>query len=363
MDRYGFIAASRRTSSPTRGAAPEPRAPLRTSTVLHLASESPRQRRNLAGRSPSVRHGPSHKVSARSLNTQASSISQRSASRNSLRAATNRLPGYADRRWTDEASDMLTLPPGLADIAEDGDHGGAVAAGLKRKEWERAEKWHRMAHVVRGGGPGSEGMEFHFDPRNAKLIERTWKGIPDRWRAAAWWSFLESAAQQDAASPSAEAVVADFHRLVDADSTDDVQIDMDVPRTVNSHIMFRRRYRGGQRLLFRVLHCLSLYFPETGYVQGMASLAATLLCYFEEGRCFVMLVRMWMLRGLEKLYATGFGGLMHALEEFKAGWLAGGEVEKKLVSLRFFFDLDFETYLPVRKNSVSSLRPTARAGT
>ena len=87
-----------------------------------------------------------------------------------------------------------------------------------------------------------------------------------------------------------------------------------------------------QRLLFRVLHAMSLYLPETGYVQGMAALAATLLCYYEEDRAFVMLVRLWMHRGLERLYESGFAGLMDALEDFEKNWLRGGEVAKKLVS-------------------------------
>ncbi|KAG7150161.1 TBC domain-containing protein like [Verticillium longisporum] len=97
--------------------------------------------------------------------------------------------------------------------------------------------------------------------------------------------------------------------------------------------MFRRRYRGGQRLLFRVLHALSLYFPDVGYVQGMASLAATLLCYFDEEKCFVMLVRMWQLRGLEALYQPGFEGLMGALREFETQWLGGKDVARKLTDL------------------------------
>lgn len=85
-----------------------------------------------------------------------------------------------------------------------------------------------------------------------------------------------------------------------------------------------------QRLLFRVLHAMSLYLPETGYVQGMAPLAATLLCYYEEDRAFVMLVRLWMLRGLERLYESGFSGLMDALDDFEKNWLRGGDVAKKL---------------------------------
>ena len=87
-----------------------------------------------------------------------------------------------------------------------------------------------------------------------------------------------------------------------------------------------------QRLLFRVLHAMSLYLPDTGYVQGMAPLAATLLCYYEEDRAFVMLVRLWQLRGLERLYESGFSGLMDALEDFEKNWLRGGDVAKKLVS-------------------------------
>ena len=77
---------------------------------------------------------------------------------------------------------------------------------------------------------------------------------------------------------------------------------------------------------------MSLYFPDTGYVQGMAALVATLLCYFDEEMTFVMMVRLWQLRGLEMLYRSGFAGLMSALEEFERDWLGKGDVAKKLVS-------------------------------
>ncbi|KAG0645208.1 TBC domain-containing [Hyphodiscus hymeniophilus] len=334
VDRYGFISASK---SPSRPGTPEPRPPQRVSTVLQLASEAPRKRRAF-GRSPSVatsrigfRRPPGRKASARSLRTQDTRRSTSSNRSNSLRAAANRLPGNQDRRWMDEAGDMLTLPPGLADIAED-EEGGRAAEALKKKEWDRAEKWRKMAKIVKVGKDG-EGMEFEFDTGNPKLIERTWKGIPDRWRAAAWYSFLGASARKRNNSPTQEDIIGAFHKLQSQSSADDVQIDIDVPRTINSHIMFRRRYRGGQRLLFRVLHALSLYFPDTGYVQGMASLAATLLCYYDEERTFVMLARMWTLRGLDKLYEAGFPGLMAALNEFQKQWLGGGEVSKKLADL------------------------------
>jgi hypothetical protein len=63
----------------------------------------------------------------------------------------------------------------------------------------------------------------------------------------------------------------------------------------------------------------------------MASLAATLLCYYDEDKTFIMLVRMWTLRGLDKLYESGFAGLMAALDEFQTHWLDGDEVTNKLV--------------------------------
>ena len=332
VDRYGFISLRQIRS---RSGTPEPRPPQRVSTALQLASETPRKKRAF-GRAPSTastskgefKRSPARKVSAPSMrthNTGASGVSRRS----NFRAAANRLPGNRDRRWMDEAGDMLTLPPGLADIAEDAE-GGRAADTLKRREWERAEKWRRMATVVKTSKNG-KGMEFEFDVKNPKLIERTWKGIPDVWRAPAWHSFLTTSARKRGNCATDEQIVEAFQSLQDQSSADDVQIDIDVPRTINSHIMFRRRYRGGQRLLFRVLHALSLYFPKTGYVQGMASLAATLLCYYDEDTTFIMLVRMWTLRGLDKLYESGFSGLMAALDEFQTQWLDGDEVTKKLV--------------------------------
>lgn len=304
---------------------------------------------------------PSRKMSARSLNTLNSELSLASvrSSRSLLRQAANLLPHNRNRRWMDEAGDMLTVPPGLQDPAE-GAQANSMSEALKRKEWARSEKWRAMAKLLAGADRG-RGMEFDFDVRNPKLIERTLKGIPDRWRAAAWWSFMAAAARDHAGSAAAD-VMAAFRALQDR-SSPDVQIDLDVPRTISRHIMFRRRYRGGQRLLFRVLHALSIYFPDVGYVQGMASLAATLLCYFDEERCFVMLVRMWQLRGLSRLYLPGFDGLMAGLREFETGWL-DRDVAEKLVSTRMRLPPRGSSRLTRgRGSSASTQRPTARDGT
>lgn len=330
VDRYGFISQRRPGSSITA------ETPERSSQL------SPTKKRNVLTKRPGSAYSsspyglrpPSRKVSARSLNTFASEMStaSRRSTRSSIRSATNRLPHNRDRRWMDEASDMLALQPGLSDIVEESKEGKS-AETLRRKEAERTEKWRKMAKVIKQGEENGHGMDFEFDTKNPKLIERTWKGIPDCWRGAAWHSFLMASAKNWKSTETDEQLMAEFRRLQDVASPDDVQIDLDVPRTINGHIMFRKRYRGGQRLLFRVLHAISLYFPETGYVQGMASLAATLLCYYDEERCFVMMVRLWRFRGLERLYQPGFAGLMDTLGDFEKRWLAGKDVADKLNEL------------------------------
>ncbi|KAL9612327.1 MAG: hypothetical protein Q9167_003060 [Letrouitia subvulpina] len=349
IDRYGFIIprqvsqSSSMTSGP--GSSQEPARIHRVSTLLQLASEAPRRQRsklgrNISGGSPArsatamSNKRPSSRTSQnnRPASSQSSYRGPLNGPRSKLRSATNRLPYNRNRRCMDEAGDMLTLPPGLADVTES-EVDSKVADDLKRREREREEKWQKMAKVVNQTDNRGGGMVFEFDTSSSKVIERTWKGIPDRWRATAWHAFLTTSAKKRQNFSTDEELISRFNKLVQQGSPDDLQIDTDVPRTINSHIMFRRRYRGGQRLLFRVLHCLSIYFPETGYVQGMAALAATLLCYFDEEMTFVMLVRLWQVRGLNRLYESGFKGLMQALEEFEKGWLASGEVSAKLNEL------------------------------
>ncbi|KAL4741231.1 rab-GTPase-TBC domain-containing protein [Aspergillus similis] len=330
VDRYGFI----RSSNSADGAEFSPI--QRVSTSLLLASETPRRRRTIrpptalasnrsfTGRSPSRQNSETSMRPASSQSTFSSPL-RRSTSR--FRQATNHLPHNRSRRFKDEAGDMLTVPSDST--AFDDKLDSAAARAARKKEWEREDKWTKMAKPTRKGKHGG-GMTFDFDTKSSKLIERTWKGIPDRWRSSAWYSFLETSAKKHSDSPTEEELIEIYHQYQDISSPDDVQIDIDVPRTISSHIMFRRRYRGGQRLLFRVLHAMSLYFPDTGYVQGMAALAATLLAYYDEEHTFVMLVRLWQLRGLEKLYRSGFAGLMEALGDFEREWLDGGEVAAKL---------------------------------
>lgn len=333
VDRYGFIRSP--TSNSNDGTEPSPI--QRVSTSLLLASESPRRKYSirppsaLVSNRPFAGRSPSGKISTPSIRPSSSHSAYSSPMRRStsrFRQATNRLPHNRDRRFKDEAADMLTHP---VDATREGLDASAMRAARK-KEWRREDKWTKMARPTKNSRVGG-GMSFEFDTQSSKLIERTWKGIPDRWRATAWYAFLETSAKRHSDSPTEQDLIDAYHEYQFVSSPDDVQIDIDVPRTITSHIMFRRRYRGGQRLLFRVLHSMSLYFPDTGYVQGMAALAATLLAYYDEEHAFIMLVRLWQLRGLEQLYRSGFAGLMEALGDFEREWLAGGEVAMKLSEL------------------------------
>ena len=344
IDRYGFIIAKAPNTDGTDESKP-PRL-TRVSTSLQMASETPRRKSTLR-RTPSSAHG-----SMRSLQSKAGTPDNtppRPTSSQSGNIGTPRrrvssripVPGAKNRRLMDSAMDMLTLPNSAEPVVENG-HVHIANARARRKELEREEKWRRMARTKPPAkdpktglprvGAGSE-SEYTFDASSPKVIERTWKGIPDKWRATAWHSFLSTSASKQKTQPSDTQLIEFYHSYQDQSSPDDVQIDLDVPRTISSHIMFRRRYRGGQRLLFRILHAMSLHVPATGYVQGMAALAVTLLAYYDEEKAFVMLVRMWDLRGLGKLYASGFGGLMSALDDFEKSWLGQGEVAKKLDAL------------------------------
>ncbi|KAL9057785.1 MAG: hypothetical protein Q9162_002126 [Coniocarpon cinnabarinum] len=298
----------------------------------------------------SVRNGKLHKPPPTSSRTNRSSFTSArstrphsSATSHAASAVTTRSyrslhlsrPGSSrHRRWANEAPDMLNVPSGMPKSPSG--HGTHTDAIKHKTEQRRIDKWEKMAHQLNSiprqphaavGG----GQTYSFDTKSPKLIERVWKGVPDVWRAPAWHAFLIDSAKTHHKSDYVHdhELVRRYFAHQEQDSLDDIQIDMDVPRTVGQHVMFRARYRGGQRLLFRVLRALSLEYPETGYVQGMAPLAATLLCYFDEEQAFVAACRLWRDRGLAELFAQGFGGLMTALEVFETKWLAENKPVKK----------------------------------
>lgn len=73
-----------------------------------------------------------------------------------------------------------------------------------------------------------------------KLRERTFKGIPDCWRTAAWEVLMNRFTKTG--KRELKQLAADYRVALDLPSTYDVQIDLDVPRTISGHIMFKTRY-------------------------------------------------------------------------------------------------------------------------
>ena len=93
--------------------------------------------------------------------------------------------------------------------------------------------------------------------KEPKLRERVYKGISDRWRSAAWNLSIHRYASTGLDQTAL--LASDYRDTLDEPSTYDIQIDLDVPRTISGHVMFRTRYGAGlscrtQRSLFHVLH-------------------------------------------------------------------------------------------------------------
>ncbi|WWD18988.1 hypothetical protein CI109_103445 [Kwoniella shandongensis] len=199
---------------------------------------------------------------------------------------------------------------------------------LRQKESERVGKWGKMMSVKnRDKGGNINEWEWRTDGQGAKLPRRVYKGIPDRWRMAAWWTLAEERTREykgkGKEKRAASEMLTDYHNTIDLPSTFDVQIDLDVPRTISGHTMFVTRYGTGQRNLWHVLHCFSQVCESCGYVQGMGPIAATLLCYFDPERAYALLVRLHDVYGMHDIFEPGFPGLLEAfyVQERLMEWL------------------------------------------
>jgi len=179
------------------------------------------------------------------------------------------------------------------------------------KEGKRIAKWSRMLQVQsrdQGGNIEEWGIKAS---KKGKVAERTFKGIPDCWRSAAWELLMSRRSKNG--KQSLRRLAEQYRECLDKPSTYDVQIDLDVPRTITGHIMFKTRYGQGQRSLFHVLHSLSLHCEDCGYCQGMGPIAATLLCYFDPERVYASLVHLHDSYGMHSIFSPGFPGLLEAI--------------------------------------------------
>ncbi|KAK3828701.1 MAG: rab-GTPase-TBC domain-containing protein [Benniella sp.] len=176
---------------------------------------------------------------------------------------------------------------------------------MVEKENERAFKWTRMARQYTSK---AQETEYSFAHTNSKkFASRVHKGIPDSWRAPAWSYLISLRSNEDGSS-----IRRTYHKMLGTTSKDEEQIDLDIPRTMHGHIMFRTRYGPGQCALFRVLKAYSNYNTQVGYCQGMANVVATMLTFFDEEKTFVLLVRLFEKYGINNVVKPTFPGLFKA---------------------------------------------------
>ncbi|KAG0249323.1 hypothetical protein BG011_009400 [Mortierella polycephala] len=182
-------------------------------------------------------------------------------------------------------------------------HESKRLAKMIEKEQERGRKWAKMA---RQHTSEAQETEYSFG-HHSKFVSRVYKGIPDCWRAAAWSHLISK--HSEGSDPNIRQVYRDMLKM---SSPEEEQIDLDIPRTMHGHIMFRMRFGSGQCALFRVLKAYSNYNRKVGYCQGMASVVATMLTFFDEEKTFVLLTQLFDRYNIIGFVVPGFPALFEA---------------------------------------------------
>ncbi|KAG0369816.1 hypothetical protein BGX24_002275 [Mortierella sp. AD032] len=161
-------------------------------------------------------------------------------------------------------------------------------ARIAAKEQERSLKWARMAKQYTSE---ANEIEYSFSD-HPKFVSRVYKGIPDCWRAAAW-SHLITKRSGDF-DPNIRQI---YHGMLEISSPEEEQIDLDIPR---------------QCALFKVLKAYSNYNSRVGYCQGMASVVATMLTFFDDEKAFELLAQLFDRYNINELVVPGFPALFEA---------------------------------------------------
>jgi hypothetical protein len=169
------------------------------------------------------------------------------------------------------------------------------------REANRATKWVEMLKVL-------EGPEKHvkeWPDLHRKFLERLAKGIPDCLRSKLWARFA-AFGEPGRERPS-------FRELYMKVSGFERQIDLDIERTLRDHVLFKIRFSSAQVSLFKILVAYSNLDPDVGYCQGMSTVAAFMLLYFDEETAFNVFVQVFQRARLRHLYMVGFN---HLFETF-----------------------------------------------
>lgn len=177
----------------------------------------------------------------------------------------------------------------------------AKLAAEKEKEAARALKWISMLKALEKEPDTNKWPETH-----KKFASRLFKGVPDCLRTKVWGSLLETrglyVAQPELKLADGEMFASLYLKV----SGFERQIDLDIERTLRDHVLFKIRYSQAQISLFKILVAYSNLDPEVGYCQGMSTIAAFLLLYFDEAGAFEAFVKVMARDDLRLMYRTGF---------------------------------------------------------
>ncbi|XP_050620508.1 TBC1 domain family member 3B-like [Macaca thibetana thibetana] len=169
-----------------------------------------------------------------------------------------------------------------------------------RREITRKSKWMEMLG------------QWETYKNSKKLIDRVYKGIPMNIRGQVW-SVLLNIQEVKSKNPRTYKVMKEKGKR----SSEHIhQIDVDLSRTLRTHIFFRDRYGTKQRELFYILLAYSEYNPEVGYCRDLSYIAALFLLYLPEEDAFWALVQ---LLARERHSLQGFhspnGGTVQGLQD------------------------------------------------
>lgn len=206
----------------------------------------------------------------------------------------------------------ISVPPGVTSSRDaDGVSDKESVEGRKRalKEAARAVKWVKMLQTI------DEELPFYIDySRGAayarahrKFERRLVKGIPECMRSHVWGRFLGlQAGRTDEGVIASPQEKDSFRKLYMKISGFERQIDLDIERTLRDHVLFKARFSSAQVSLFKVLVAYSNLDREVGYCQGMSTIAAFLLLYFDEEVAFAALRRLLERDSLRTMYVADF---------------------------------------------------------
>lgn len=170
----------------------------------------------------------------------------------------------------------------------------------KEKEASRALKWIEMLKDLE-----KESNVSKWPLAHRKFVSRLEKGIPDCLRTKLWERFFTVQGLYPSGLELDEAEV-DFTSLYLKVSGFERQIDLDIERTLRDHVLFKIRYSQSQISLFKILVAYSNLDPDVGYCQGMSTVAAFLLLYFDEEAAFRALIKIMRRDDLRSMYKSGF---------------------------------------------------------